>query len=79
MNIEQRTVGDVMILSVMGDITMNTNGATRVSDKVRSALQQGRCRLVLDLGHVRYVDELRARGPGPVRTRPRGPAAAPSG
>jgi anti-sigma B factor antagonist len=56
MNIEQRTVGDVVILSVAGDITMNTNEATRVSDKVRSALQQGQCRLVLDLGHVRYVD-----------------------
>jgi anti-sigma B factor antagonist len=56
MNIEQRTVGDVIVLSIMGDITMNGAGATPVADRVRSALQQGHDRCVLDLGHVRYVD-----------------------
>ena len=56
MNIEQREVGDVMVLSVLGDITMNGTGATQVADKVRSALLEGHDRLVLDLGHVRYVD-----------------------
>lgn len=56
MNIEQRTIGDVTVLSVMGDIVMNGIGATPLADKVRSALEEGHDRLVLDLGHVRYVD-----------------------
>ena len=56
MNIEQRTVGDVVVLSVTGDITMNGTDGAQVADKVRRALQEGHERLVLDLGHVRYVD-----------------------
>ncbi len=56
MNIEQRSVGDVIVLSIRGDITMNGTGATPLADKVRSELQQGRDRFVLDLRHVRYVD-----------------------
>lgn len=56
MNIDRRTVGDVMIFSVTGDITMNADGTTGVSDKVRSALQDGYSNLLLDLGQVRYVD-----------------------
>lgn len=56
MEIEEREIGDVMVLSVLGDITMNGTGATQVADKVRSALLEGHDRLVLDLGHVRYVD-----------------------
>jgi anti-sigma B factor antagonist len=55
-NIEQRTVGDVVVLSILGDITMNESGATRVAELVRSVLQAGRHRIVLDLGRVRYVD-----------------------
>ena len=56
MNIEQRTVGDVVVLSILGDITMNGTGASQVADKVRSGLHEGHDRFVLDLGHVRYVD-----------------------
>jgi anti-sigma B factor antagonist len=56
MNIEQREVGDVMVLSIVGDITLNGTGATQVADKVRSELQQGHRQFVLDLGRVRYVD-----------------------
>jgi anti-sigma B factor antagonist len=56
MNIEQRTVGDVMVLSIRGDITMNGTGVTELADKVRSELQQGHEHLLLDLGRVRYVD-----------------------
>jgi anti-sigma B factor antagonist len=54
--IEQRIIGDVVVLSIAGDIAMNGAGSTRVADAVRSHLQQGHDRLVLDLGHVRYVD-----------------------
>src|SRR5258705_11317514 len=56
MNIEERIVGDVAVLSITGDIAMNGAGASRVADKVRSVLQNGHDRLLLDLGHVRYVD-----------------------
>jgi anti-sigma B factor antagonist len=56
MNIEERTVGDVVVVSISGDIAMNGAGANRVAAKVSSLLQEGHSRLVLDLGHVRYVD-----------------------
>jgi anti-sigma B factor antagonist len=58
MNIEQRTVGDVVVVTVLGDITMPEGAAVRVSDKVRSLLQQGQVRLLLDLARVRYVDSM---------------------
>ena len=56
MNIEQRTVGDVIILSIAGNITIGESRAVRLVDKVRSVLQQGDMRIVLDLRHVRHVD-----------------------
>ena len=57
MNIEQRTVGDVIVLSIPGDIITTYGGeATRLADRVRSELQRGHERIVLDLRHVRYVD-----------------------
>jgi anti-sigma B factor antagonist len=57
MKIEQRrAVGGVIVLSIQGDITMNGSGTAGVADYVRQALQAGHDRLVLDLGHVRYVD-----------------------
>ena len=56
MDIQQRTVGGVVVLTIMGDISMNGAGMTPVADVVRSELQQGHNRLLLDLGHVRYVD-----------------------
>ena len=45
-----------MVLSVVGDMTLNGSGATMIADKVRSEMVQGQNRFVLDLGHVRYVD-----------------------
>jgi anti-sigma B factor antagonist len=58
MTIAQRCVGTVMVFAVSGDITMNEHAATRVADKVRSALQEGRRHILLDVGHVRYVDSV---------------------
>ena len=55
MNIEQKRIGDVVVLTVNGDITMGHN-ATRVADAVRRELDLERTRLLLDLGRVRYVD-----------------------
>lgn len=56
MKMEQRTVDEVVVLSIVGDIAMNGAGASLLADRVRSLLQDGHDRLVLDLGHVRYVD-----------------------
>jgi len=56
MTMEQRTVGDVVVVSIIGDIAMNGAGASLLADRVRSLLQHGHDRLVLDLRHVRYVD-----------------------
>lgn len=56
MKMEQRTVDEVVVLSIVGDIAMNGAGASLLADRVRSLLQDGHDRMVLDLGHVRYVD-----------------------
>jgi anti-sigma B factor antagonist len=56
MTIEQRTVGEVVILTVGGSITMSGADSTRLADKVRSTLEQGQLRIVLDLAGVPYVD-----------------------
>src|SRR5262245_52398185 len=56
MKIEQRVVGGIVVLSIVGDITMSRTGATEIADMVRGLLQDGYDRLVLDLGRVRYVD-----------------------
>ena len=56
MTIQERTVNDVIVLRVDGDITMGEAGATRLADKVRSLVQEGHGHLLLDLGRVRYVD-----------------------
>lgn len=55
MDIEQKRIGDVVILTVNGDITMGSN-ATRLADTVRRELDLEHTRLVLDLSRVRYVD-----------------------
>jgi anti-sigma B factor antagonist len=56
MKIEQREIGDVMVLSISGDITLTVTGATELTDTIRGELQQGQDRFLLDVGRVRYVD-----------------------
>jgi len=56
MRIEERLRGDVTVLSVVGDIAMSGSGAMLLADTVRSKVQEGHRRIVLDLAHVRYVD-----------------------
>jgi anti-sigma B factor antagonist len=56
MHIEERMSGDVTIISITGDITLNKGGDVILKDKVQSLLQQGRKKLVMDLGGVSYVD-----------------------
>lgn len=55
MQIEERKVGDVVVIRLTGDITLN-QGDVILKDKVQSLLQQGSKKLLLDLGGVSYVD-----------------------
>ena len=56
MNIDQNLTGDVMVIKVNGDITLNQGGDVLLKDKIQSLLQQGHKKLVLDVGGVSYVD-----------------------
>ena len=56
MQITERTVGDVMIMDVSGKVTLGDGGDTMLKDKMRSLVQQGRRKLLLNLGEVAYVD-----------------------
>jgi len=55
MQVSERTVGDVAIVDVSGKITLG-EGDTVLGDKFRSLVQQGRRKLLLNLGDVSYVD-----------------------
>jgi anti-sigma B factor antagonist len=56
MQIDQKVSGDVVVIKVTGDITLNQGGDVLLKDKIQSLLQQGHRKLVLDLGGVSYVD-----------------------
>jgi anti-sigma B factor antagonist len=56
MQIEERMVGDVVVVQVKGDITLNQGSDILLKDKINSLLQQGRKKILLDLGGVAYVD-----------------------
>ena len=56
MQIAEKVNGDITIIKVTGDITLNQGGDVLLKDKIQSQLQQGRKKLVLDLGEVSYVD-----------------------
>ena len=56
MQLEQRVAGNVAIITVTGDITVNKGGDVLLKDKVQSLLQQGHKKIVIDLGSVSYVD-----------------------
>jgi anti-sigma B factor antagonist len=56
MHIDEKANGEVTVIKVTGDITLNQGGDVLLKDKVQSLLQQGQRKLVLDLGNVSYVD-----------------------
>jgi anti-sigma B factor antagonist len=56
MQIEEKVLGDVTVVKINGDITLNAGGDVLLKDKIQSLLQQGQNKLVLDLGNVSYVD-----------------------
>ncbi len=56
MHISERTVGDVIIVDVSGKVTLGDGSDTVLKDKMRSLVQQGHKKLLLNLGDVSYVD-----------------------
>jgi anti-sigma B factor antagonist len=55
MQIEERTVGDVVVLDLKGKITLG-EGDELLKDKVNSLVNQGHRKIVLNLADVPYVD-----------------------
>jgi anti-sigma B factor antagonist len=56
MQLEQRMAGNIAIISIDGDITLNKGGDVLLKDKVQSLIQQGTKNIVIDLSRVSYVD-----------------------
>ena len=56
MQISERTIGDVVIVDVSGKITLGDGGDMALKDKMRSLIQQGKNKILLNLGDVSYVD-----------------------
>ena len=56
MDISERAAGIATVIMIKGDITLNKGGDVLLKDKIQSLLQQGKVKLLLDLGGVSYVD-----------------------
>ncbi len=55
MQIEERRVGDVVVLDLKGRVTLG-EGDELLKDKVNSLLNQGQKKIVLNLAEVPYID-----------------------
>jgi len=55
MQIEQRTVGSVMILDLKGKVTLG-EGDEVLKDKINSLILQGHKQMLLNLADVPYID-----------------------
>jgi anti-sigma B factor antagonist len=55
MQIDQRAIGDVVVLDLKGRITMG-EGDELLKDKVNSLVNQGHRKIVLNLADVPYID-----------------------
>ena len=55
MQIEQRAVGDVVVLDLKGRVTLG-EGDELLKDKVNSLLNQSQKKIVLNLAEVPYID-----------------------
>ena len=55
MQIEERAVGDVVVLDLKGKITLG-EGDELLKDKVNSLVNQGHKKIVLNLAEVPYID-----------------------
>ena len=55
MQIEERTIGDVVVLDLKGKVTLG-QGDELLKDKVNSLVNQGHRKILLNLADVPYVD-----------------------
>jgi anti-sigma B factor antagonist len=55
MQIEERSIGDVIVLDLKGKITLG-EGDELLKDKVNSLVNQGHKKIVLNLAAVPYID-----------------------
>jgi anti-sigma B factor antagonist len=55
LNIKEREAGDVTILDLSGKITIG-EGSVQLRESVRKLLDQGKKKILLNLGDVSYVD-----------------------
>ena len=55
MQIEERNVGDVVVLDLKGKITLG-EGDELLKDKVNSLVNQGHKKIILNLADVPYID-----------------------
>jgi anti-sigma B factor antagonist len=55
MQIEERAVGDVIVLDLKGKITLG-EGDELLKDKVNSLVNQGHKKVILNLAEVPYID-----------------------
>jgi anti-sigma B factor antagonist len=55
MQIEERAVGDVVVLDLRGKITLG-EGDELLKDKVNSLVNQGHKKIILNLADVPYID-----------------------
>src|SRR3954452_5501103 len=56
MQLSERRIGDVVVVDVSGKVTLGDGGDTMLKDKMRSLVQQGHKKILLNLGEVSYVD-----------------------
>jgi len=56
MQISERTIDGVVIVDVSGKVTLGDGGDVMLRDKMRSLIQQGQKKVLLNLGDVSYVD-----------------------
>jgi anti-sigma B factor antagonist len=56
MTISQRSVQGVSVLDIDGPITLGGDSSEKLADKVRSLLQTGEKRILLNLSGVAYID-----------------------
>jgi anti-sigma B factor antagonist len=56
MQLDERMVGDVAVVTVTGEMTLKQNRGTLLHDKVRSLAQQGHRKVLVDLAAVSFVD-----------------------
>jgi len=56
MQIQERSVGDIVVLAVSGEITLDEGCRFFLKERVRSLIGQGQLRLLIDLKDVSRVD-----------------------